>query len=43
MQVWLTSMLLAEELERLRAELASAKSRLAAMASKIQPLKWLSD
>ena len=42
-QVWLASMLLAEELERLRAELASAKSRLAAMASKIQPLKWLSD
>jgi len=40
-QAWLASMPLAEELERLRAELAAAKSRLAATASEIPPLKSL--
>ncbi|CAL5085658.1 unnamed protein product [Urochloa decumbens] len=40
-QAWLASMPLAEELERLRAELAAAKSRLAATAAEIPPLKSL--
>lgn len=38
-KAWLSAMPLGEELERLRAELAAAKNRLAATAAEMPPLK----